>query len=184
MGLTVANGDSGAGNVKHDIAQFMRTLFKAGEGVAAAPNDPKAGFAARLSGLITGASNGTVPAALQEAFDALATHFQAPSVPAPAASEPVVAETPAADPVAEPVPMPSDTTAGAAPASVDVAVADAVNAAVVDTLDDAIPSTPSTPATSTFTLQALLSRLQQGLGYGATGASSGVAVGNTLSVTA
>ena len=67
----------GAGNVKHDIAQFMHALFQAvksgppstPDATGATSADPKGSFAAGLSALITQASSGSAPKALQDAFD-------------------------------------------------------------------------------------------------------------------
>jgi hypothetical protein len=185
MGLTASG--SAKGEIKHATAQFMHALFQAvaGESVPApsssgSRNDPKASFAAGLSALITEASKGTAPAALQAAFDKLAAALQ------PAAAAPVlVPATPEA--VVAPVesaPAPIETPISL-PAPVDpVADAEVVTAAAAPEITTTTTAAAPAPAAPTLTLLALLSRLQQGLGYGAASATSSVAIGNTLSVTA
>ena len=178
MGLTLSKGadGGGAGNVKHDMAQFMHTLFQtaAGEAVSAvssgvARRDPKAGFAAGLAALITEASSGNAPAALQQAFDHLAAHVQVASAPASGTLSPGAAAAPAAP-------------------TLPTVVGDAAAAACSGTPVKAAPTTDTAPASPTppeISLQALLSRLQQSLGYGSSSRPSvGVAIGNTLDVTA
>ena len=74
LGLTASG--AAKGEIKHATAQFMHALFQAVAAEAApaasssgSRNDPKASFTAGLSALITEASRGTAPAALQAAFD-------------------------------------------------------------------------------------------------------------------
>jgi hypothetical protein len=184
LGLTASG--SAKGEIKHDTAQFMHALFQAvaAEAAPSAPaggsrNEPKANFAAGLAALITEASNGTAPAALQAAFDKLAAALKPAPVAPVAATEPVIAPVETA-PVETPVPLP-------APVDPVVVDAEAVTAAATPSIAESTTTTPTTappPAAPTFTLLALLSRLQQGLGYGDTGTTSSVAIGNTLSVMA
>lgn len=140
---TDSDGDSDAsisttGGVKQDMQQFMHALFQAVRGETAADassagsgsTDPKTGFAAGLSALISQVSAGSGPSELQSAFTKLAS-----DLPPASASVGSVATA-------------GSTTSGggAAPAQA--------------------------------TLQALLNRLQQDLGYGSWGTS---AIGNSIS---
>jgi hypothetical protein len=183
LGLTSAQGQGGSGdrdgagtsgNVKHDMAQFMHSLFQAvkGESASASANtatssaDPKGGFAAGLTALMAQAAGGTAPQALQDAFDKLAADFP----PAAAAGTPPVpppsADTPATptDPVT-PASLPT-----AAPANAPVAAATSESSAA------------TAPA---LTLQTLLSKLQQDLGhYGKRSAWATPATGNAVNLTA
>ena len=83
-GSTDADGDSDSstsatGGVKQDMRQFMHALFQAVKGETAAgasssgsaPTDPKTGFAAGLSALISQVSAGSAPSELQSAFSKL-----------------------------------------------------------------------------------------------------------------
>ena len=190
LGLTASG--SAKGEIKHDTAQFMHALFQAvaAESAPSAPasgsrNDPKASFSAGLSALITEASNGTAPAALQAAFDKLAAALKPAAdapVPVPVTTEPVITPVESA-PVEPPIALP-------APVDPIADVEEAIAAAAAGSPATAVATTTTTaatttaPAAPTFTLLALLSRLQQGLGYGAESTSSSVAIGNTLSVMA
>lgn len=219
LGLSGAKGggdhdgddDGGAGNVKHDIAQFMHALFQAVKGeTAAAPAatgaasaGAKGNFAAGLSALITEAGSGTVPKALQDAFNKLAADFHLAAPPVTAAPAPA---TPAAP--ADPVPGIPVALPGVSPAPISLAPAAGEASLVVaagTVTDTALVSTPSidpsaapaaatsAPTTSTgtsastptaLTLQALLSRLQQALGYGSRSGWSTPPTGNTVNLTA
>ena len=192
LGLTASG--SAKGEIKHDTAQFMHALFQAvaAESAPSAPasgsrNDPKASFSAGLSALITEASNGTAPAALQAAVDKLAAALKPAAdapVPVPVTTEPVITPVESAPaPVETPISLP-------APIDPIADVEEAIAAAAAGSPATAVATTTTTaatttaPAAPTFTLLALLSRLQQGLGYGAESTSSSVAIGNTLSVMA
>lgn len=136
-----ADGDDDSGDstsaasaLKHDMRQFMHALFQAVKGgtsidpsaAGSGSADPKAGFAAGLSALISQASSGSAPADLQSAFSKLASDLQQ-----------------------------------ANPTAVDAAAAAGAAGATVQP-----------------TLQALLTNLQQDLGYGN---SSTSAIGNSIS---
>ena len=136
------DGDSDAStsapsSVKQDMQQFMHALFQAVKGESAAVStaassgsiDPKTGFAAGLSALISQVSGGSAPSDLQSAFSKLASDLQQVS------------------------PTAGTATTGSTPAS-------------------------GGPASTQATLQALLTRLQQDLGYGS---SSTSAIGNSIS---
>jgi len=139
---TDSDGDSdgstsGVGNVKHDMRQFMQTLFQAVKGESTAGTSSTTGtstsqpssFATGLSALISQVGNGSAPSNLQDAFSQLASDLQ------PA----------------------SGSTTGAT-------------------------NTSTSGAGSTnVSLQALLTQLQQNVGYGA---SSLASTGNFLNQTA
>jgi len=195
LGLTASG--AAKGEIKHATAQFMHALFQAVAAEAApaasssgSRNDPKASFTAGLSALITEASRGTAPAALQAAFDKLAAALQpaaAAPAPIPATTEPVIAPAESAPaPVETPIALPAPVDP-IADAEVVTAVAASESTATTTTTATATTvatTVAPTPAAPTFTLLALLSRLQQGSGYGAESATSSVAIGNTLSVMA
>ena len=190
-GLGLAASGAAKGEIKHDTAQFMHALFQAVAAEAApsassgSRNDPKASFSAGLSALITEASNGTAPAALQAAFDKLAAALQpaaAAPAPVPATTEAVITPVESA-PVETPIALPAPVDPIADVEEAIAAAATGSPATAAATTADAT-SEPA-PAAPTFTLLALLSRLQQGLSYGAdSGTTSSVAIGNTLSVMA
>lgn len=195
MGLTASG--SAKGEIKHATAQFMHALFQAvaAESAPAASssgsgNDPKAGFSAGLSALITEASKGTAPAALQAAFDKLAAALQpaaAAPVPAAATTEPVIASAESAPASVEtPVSLPTPIDPiGDVEVAIAAAAAGSPEPAAATTAETTTAPAPAAPTFTLLALLALLSRLQQGLGYGAdSGATSSVALGNTLSVMA
>lgn len=212
-------GDRDAGNGKHDIAQFMHALFQAVKGeTAAAPaatgapsGGAKGNFAAGLSALIIEAGSGTVPQALQDAFNQLPADFHLAPTPATAAPAPATlpvtlpaTTTPAAP--ADPVPATGILALpGASPAPISLAPAAGDSSSVVaaGNAAETVPVSatsidpPATPAAATttstgtsastptaLTLQALLSRLQQALGYGSRSGWSTPPTGNTVNLTA
>jgi len=205
LGLTGAQGrgdrdgdddHGGAGNVKHDMAQFMHALFQAVKGespsasgtTGASSADPKASFAAGLSALITQAGSGSAPKALQDAFDKLAADFHPAAAPttAPATPDPVsTADTPTADPIAAPTSLPA-TTADANLAAAGTTTTDATSASSDASAAPAATTTTAPAATSsTLTLQALLSRLQQGMDhYGTRSTWATPSTGNAVNLTA
>ena len=196
LGLTGAQDkQDGGGNVKHDMAQFMHALFQAVKGEpSSAPEaagttsaDPKGSFAAGLSALITQAGSGTAPKALQDAFDKLAADFQSAAAPA-AAPEPAATPDPSApstDPVAAPTSLP--TTAGDADlATAGTTTTEAPSASSAASATPVATTTAAPAATaSALTLQALLSRLQQGMDhYGMRSAWTTPSTGNAVNLTA
>lgn len=196
MGLDGVQGNDGhgAGNLKHDIAQFMHTLFQAvkdeaSSSTSATTGGPRAGFGAGLSALITDASQGKAPAALQSAFDRLAADLKLGSAtPAAATSGMVSASVPAAS---DPISTSSTADDGVSTATTTTATTTAtsepdVDAPAASTTATASATTPVTASPApTSGLQTLLSRLQQLLGYGAaTTASSPTTLGNTVNLTA
>ncbi len=207
LGDLQGNEGHGDHNVKHDIAQFMHTLFQAVKGestpstntaAATTGSGARASFSAGLSALITEASQGKAPAALQSAFDRLATDLKLGTASAPAASTPA---TPAASTDASPgtalVPVTSDpiSTAPADPTSTPAAAAADAAAGSTATSAATTATPPVAVATATAaaapaaapvnSLQALLSRLQQLLGYGSSSTtSSASSLGNAVNLTA
>ncbi len=181
LGLTSAQGQGGSGdrdgtsgNVKHDMAQFMHSLFQAvkGESASASANtatssaDPKGGFAAGLTALMAQAAGGTAPQALQDAFDRLAADFP----PAAAAGTPPVPPPPADTPATPTDPVTPASLPTAAPANAPVAAA---------------TSGPAVATASALTLETLLSKLQQDLGdYGKPSAWTTPTIGNAVNLTA
>jgi hypothetical protein len=88
-GPTDSDGDSdgstsATGSVKQDMRQFMHALFQAVKGETTSgtsttgtnSTDPKAGFSAGLSALISQVSSGSAPSDLQGAFTKLVSDLQ------------------------------------------------------------------------------------------------------------
>ena len=184
-----------AGNVKHDMAQFMHALFQAVKGeLPSAPGStgtssasPRGSFAAGLSALITQASSGTAPQALQNAFDKLAADFQSAAAPA-AAPEPAATPDPSApstDPIAAPTSL-STTVGDVNLATAGTTTTDAASASSAASATPVATTTAAPAATSSaLTLQALLSRLQQAMGsYGTRSAWTIPSTGNAVNLTA
>jgi hypothetical protein len=199
-----ADGDgaqAGAGanaNVGHDMAQFMHALFQAvkAESVSAAagdgtaPTDPRSGFATRLTALIGQVGSGSAPQALQAAFDKLAADFQAASAPATESGSTAVdggAAMPASGPTATVPAAPDSAAMATTAAAATVAAANPDATSPPASSASATPGAAALPAAATPaapTLQALLSRLQQDLGYSARSRWTSTATGNALNVTA
>jgi hypothetical protein len=163
-GSTDSSASTAAGgNVMDDLRHFMHALFQAVRAentLSPSPStgrtgDGKSDFAAGLSALITLVSSGSAPATLQDAFNKLVTDLQSGAPAAPTAQ-------PAPAALQAPTVQPAPATPAAPAASSSVGAT----------------GTGSAPAP--LSLQALLTLLQQDLGYGA--AASPSTTGNLISI--
>jgi hypothetical protein len=82
-GSSDSGSQSATSQVRHDMQQFMHSLFEAVKGEASSSasastgnGDPQSTFAAGLSSLISQVSSGSAPSDLQAAFSKLASDLQ------------------------------------------------------------------------------------------------------------